>query len=314
MKKMMLILVVSIIAPAVLALKKDPSYRQARLNGAESKIDLYVHDDEGVVVSNANVKVFMGMNFRPKGYWINGVTDANGHFLIQGKTCGDEIEVFVSMNGYYDSCKKLCFAKIGKEHEVKDGKWMPYGCKEFVVLRKIINREDLVDYNNFMNVPVTNVWIGFDMAHKSFVIPYGTGKVKDFEVNVAWDGLPPWESKYCSALLRFCDPLSGGYYVSNIGESKFPYPHKANSSNTYKEKKIMVIDRANDLPKSSAGFLCNSTMVTRTRCLVDERKELKSASYGCIKRFDVGPGRLGCVLRLSYVFNPVPNNPNLEAK
>ena len=237
MKKILVLFIVANCFFASLAAKKDPEYSKARKNGAEAKIHLRIVDDVGIGVSNVSVRVFMGMNFRPKGYWINGVTDANGHFLIQGKTCGDEVEIFISKNGYYDSCKKLCFAKMGEEYEVKDGKWIPYGCKNFIVLSKIANRIDLVKYNDFIDVPATNTWIGFDMERQSFVNPHGTGKVKDFEINVTWDGLPPWESKYCSAVLRFCDSLSGGYYIDNIIESKFPYPYKANVSNNFIEKK-----------------------------------------------------------------------------
>jgi hypothetical protein len=128
------VLVGVLISISVAALKKEPAYRMARRNGAEAELKIYVVNDEGGVVSNATIKVFMGMNFRPKGYWINGVTDANGHFLIQGKTCGDEIEVFVSKNGYYDSYEKLCFVKIGKEHDVNDGKWQPYGSKYNMII------------------------------------------------------------------------------------------------------------------------------------------------------------------------------------
>lgn len=314
MKKIAAIIIVSFTAFTVLAFKKEPSYRQARISGAEAKIHLYIHDDDRIAISNVYVKVFMGMNFRNKGYWINGVTDANGHFLIQGKTCGDEVEIFISKNGYYDSYKKLCFAKMGEEYEVKDGKWIPYGCKNFIVLRKIANRIDLVKYNDFIDVPATNTWIGFDMERQSFVNPHGTGKVKDFEINVTWDGLPPWESKYCSAVLRFCDSLSGGYYIDNIIESKFPYPYNANVSNNFIEKKITIIDRADETYQTAGGFRNNSTLIIRTRCEVDEREELKNVNYGCIKRFDVGPGRRGSILRLSYVFNPIPNNTNLEAK
>ncbi len=61
----------------------------ARRNGAEAELKKCVVNDEGSVVSNATVKVFMGMNFRPKGYWVNGETDENGVFLVPGKTCGN---------------------------------------------------------------------------------------------------------------------------------------------------------------------------------------------------------------------------------
>ena len=47
-------------------LLKDPDYLDARRKGAETKITLKVVNDMGVVVSNATVNVFFGMNFRPR--------------------------------------------------------------------------------------------------------------------------------------------------------------------------------------------------------------------------------------------------------
>lgn len=55
--------------------------------------------------------------------------------------------------------------------------------------------------------------------------------------------------------------------------------------------------------------------MTRTRTIVDENGEIKAANYGCIRRFEVGPSRRGvALLRMSYVFNPTPNDVNLEPK
>ena len=53
-------------------LKKDPSYKDARRRGAMAKIELRIVNDDGAPVPHADIDVFMGMNFRPKGYWIKG--------------------------------------------------------------------------------------------------------------------------------------------------------------------------------------------------------------------------------------------------
>ena len=52
---------------------------------------------------------------------INGVTDTEGKFVIEGKTTGNEIEIDVEKEGYYRASKKECLAKMGEEYEVKDG-------------------------------------------------------------------------------------------------------------------------------------------------------------------------------------------------
>jgi len=68
----MKLFVVSFIAIMVsafaLALNNDPDYASARKNGAEAKIELHVVEEDGKSVCMANVNVFMGMNFRDKGY------------------------------------------------------------------------------------------------------------------------------------------------------------------------------------------------------------------------------------------------------
>ena len=84
------------------AIKKDPSYRDARRNGAMAKMELKIANDDGFPIPYADVDVFMGMNFRPKGYSITGRTDTNGVFILKGKTCGDEIVVNVAKAGFYE--------------------------------------------------------------------------------------------------------------------------------------------------------------------------------------------------------------------
>ena len=123
---------------------------------------------------------------------------------------------------YYSSWKRWGFIDMGNEHDVKDGKWQPYDSDEYIALRRILCHKSLVVFNKIIDMPSTNVWIGFDMKKQSFVCPHGIGEESDFEVYVEWDGLPAWESKYCNAKIRFASPFCGGYYVANVSESRFP--------------------------------------------------------------------------------------------
>ena len=305
------------IASAAFALKQDPDYRKARKDGAEAQVKVCVVDDEGAAVSNASVKVFMGMNFRPKGYWIKGETDANGCFLLQGRTCGDEIEIFVFKNGFYNSKIRLCFSEMGHEYDVRNGKWLPYGMIKKVELRKIRNPAALRKFGFGMGreVPCTNVWIGVDMLHGDFVKPYGIGERADFEVMVEWDGRTPNQSGYCAASLRFLDDFSGGYYELNIQESEYPYACKAKMDADYSVSQLKVIDRNKAEENGERPFRNNAVLVTRTRCEIDEKGELKSACYGLIKVFSADASWDGKpTMRLSCVFNPTPNDTNLEPK
>lgn len=314
MKKFFVIAVLMITATSAFALSKDSSYREARRSGALAKIKIHIVDDLGHNVSNADVSVFFGMNFRPKGYYLKGVTDTNGVYVAEGKTCGDEIIVDASKQGFYNSVKKLCFAKMGVEHKVEDGKWLPFNEIEKITLRKIKKPIPLIALNKLIDVAYTNIWLGFDMEKKDFVKPFGCGNNIDFEIKVEWDGLPAWESKSCSAKIRFEGDGCGGYYAKNVSESSFPYTYQAEPNCSYAERKVCIVDRNGDPYTTKIPFVKDSSFVTRTRCQMDIGK-IKVANYGCIIHLEIGPSRRGvALLRLSYVFNPIPNDTNLEPK
>ena len=153
------------------------------------------------------------------------------------------------------------------------------------------------------------------MKKQDFTRPIGNGDKADFEIKAEWDGLPAWESKYCSAEIRFTDERTGGHYVENVFESAFPYIYAAPLDSTYAETSICIVDRNGDPHTTKIPFTKGASLVTRTRSVVDEDGNIKAANYGCIKRFEVGPSRRGvALLRLSYVFNPTPNDTNLEPK
>lgn len=303
-----------LVSSMAMASHTNNEFNRAVLKGADAAITLSVVNDDGVAVSNANVRVFMGMNFKPKGYWIEGLTDEQGHFSIRGKTCGDEVNLFVSKEGYYDSHRKLCYSLMGEEHEVKDGKWMPYGGIEQMRLREKRHPANLRQFS-FVHrpVPATNVWIGIDMDAGDFVKPHGTGTESDFEVKVEWDGLPPPDSRHCMAYLRFPGKMSGAYYVNCIRESDYKYAYEAVKETSYPERELKMVGR------DSSGYVKRPDnvrfAVVRCRCAMDDDGNVKSACYGYIRVFYVDASWDGMpTLLLSGIFNPTPNDTNLEAK
>ena len=104
---------------------------------------------------------------------------------------GDEWQSIYAFSGsrieyIYNSVKKLCFAKMGAEHKVEDGKWLPFNEIEKITLRKIEKPITLIALNKLIDVAYTNIWLGFDMEKKDFVKPFGCGNNIDFEVKVEW--------------------------------------------------------------------------------------------------------------------------------
>ena len=96
------------------AIKKDPSYRDARKNGAMAKMELRITNDMGVPIPNASVHVLMGMNFRERSYDIDGKSDMNGLFVVEGNTTGNEIIIEVTKDRYYKSSQKISFITMGR--------------------------------------------------------------------------------------------------------------------------------------------------------------------------------------------------------
>ena len=261
------------------AYKKDPDFIRAIQKGAKARIVLSVVDDEGAVVPDAAVRALMGMNFRERAYHINGLTDSDGRFAVEGKTTGDEVEVEISKDGYYGTSKKYCFITMGAESNVKDGKWQPFGMEERLRLRKIRNPVKLrrLGFGNGRIMPATNKWLS------------------------------------CRVTLRFTEPLSGGYYSRNVSESAYPYPYEAQAGADYEIRALDIA--ASNIKRGKDGVLFprDAVLVTRTRCVLDEKGQLKSAHYGYVWVAQLfACRRCNPGMRLAWVFNPTPNDTNLE--
>lgn len=320
MKKILCLFIICVCAISLVAedkssreIRKSSEYRDARLNGAETQVLLHVRDDQDAPVADADVLVRMGMTFAEKSYDIKGVTDANGDFAIEGITTGNEIGISLVKTGYYDSHCQLCYADMRAPHDVKDGKWQPYPMERTVTLRKIRNPVALCRCVKTLTLHATNQWVGVDMKIGDFVKPNGTGEVADFHVLAQWDGLIDLKSELCVADIKFADPLSGGYFVGKCLESEYPYAYFAVSNADY-QSNLYVQNRKGEFYSTHKPFNKLAIFVTRSRCRVDENGVLKSANYGCVRRFDVTPGDWGNGVNviIDAIFNPVPNDTNLE--
>ena len=294
--------------------KKDPEYSRAISKGAKAKLELHVVDDEGNPVPDVNVNAVMWMV--TDAYTLNGQTDTNGVFIIKGKI-RNEIVIRLKKKGYYNSREKIVF--WGKQRQVKNGKWQPYGEKVEVILRKIKK----IDHNiikigdgDFKLTSALNQWIGFDLKENDYVEPHGKGKIADFEVLLEWDG--KWgRGNYTgmSLSVRFLEPYSGFYVCDKELTSNFigqynviPGDIKFITSNFYSRK----ID---DYNWDKKKFDKNTSWVIRSRCIVDDEGELVSSNYSILYSFDFCCRHDSTAgICVSGYFNPIPNDTNLEHK
>ncbi|MBR2679695.1 MAG: hypothetical protein IKE23_02895 [Exiguobacterium sp.] len=297
------------------ALKRDRAYLDARRNGATAKMELRISNDDGCPVSTAEVDVFMGMNFREKGYSITGRSDTNGVFIVEGRTCGNEITANISKSGFYRTTKTFRFAEMGRECEVVDGRWQPYGAIERIVLRDMRNPIEMPHefFWKFKYTKAINTWIGYDIKENDFVAPNGEGKVADFDVYIDWNG--EWLPIYTgmSIKIRFTEPF-GGYYPCDIsGDSEFKGPYKAlpdqvGMTNAEFSECIFADGR-----REMNSFDHSKCWVVRSRCKVSPDGKLISANYSVIYDVAFTCKREGlggfCI---TYAFNPTPNDTNLE--
>ncbi len=316
MRRMFITVSCVLVSLVACALKKDPSYRSARRNGADYRTVLRVVDDGGRAVPDAKVRVLMGMNFIKSSYFIEGTTDTNGLFTISGRTTGNEIVIDVTKDGYYGSRREHCLIAMGAEREVRDGRWQPYGAEEELLLRRI---EDPVRSASgyaldFRYTRKLREWVGFDLLVNDFVKPSGRGEVSDMEVFFDWDG--KWLPEYSGmgVKIRFSPP-SGYYTEAARNESEFTGPYAA-KGDAFPFHDAEFSERIQeDGSRKQVHFDPSRCWVVRSRCRVDESEKLVSANYSVVLdiQFTCDRGGLAGLLVRGFS-NPTPNDTNLEAK
>ena len=314
MKSLVFMVVALTVTMSAFAQKKDPEYLKARRNGGELRMIVSAVDDEGNAVSNASVKVLLGMNFREKAYYVNGITDSKGQFVIEGKTTGNEIEIGVTKDGYYKASKKLCLIKMGSEYEVRDGKWQPWGMVVKLPMRKVINPIALLSFHDSIQVPATNTWIGFDMKKKDWVASGRGGEISDFEVMVQWDGRPMATLEFAQMDIRFVSKGAGFYFADKTIGSAFTGVYSADTNNAFQTEFTCHVMRENGV-FSDSGVPKGKLMVVRSRCKHDDKGDIREANYSTIRTLFIEGGRNGKAEAIvNYQFNPTPNDTNLEVK
>ena len=295
-----------------------PEVKHAMAYGAEAKICLKICDDMGLPVSNASVRTYFDM--LPVPHSVYGKTDTNGVCVVKGKTNGNKIEFFVGKEGYYGSNKEKIFIKMGEEHDVKDGKWQPYGAMETIELRKIRNPAYLAvaHMREFNNTKEISSWIGFDLCKRDFVRPYGMGEIADFEVFFDWDKGCFADYKGMATKIRFTGKFFGYYQCAANAVSEFKGPYSAFPDAKYQQnadffERVIIDPNAYGRRYDRKFFDGNKCWVVRSRCKVDVDGNLVSAHYSVINNIAFGcdKGGVACIC-VTGAFNPTPNDTNLE--
>lgn len=291
------------------AAKVSDAFRRALVRGARAKVIVSVHDDEGAPVSDAAVTAAIARG--DDEYSIHGSTDINGKWIFDGETTGNYIQISVHKSGYYDSKIKFSYIDMGAEHEVKDGKWQPYGATEKVTLRRILKPVELDPKGKLFDIPATNSWIAFDVVKMDWVRPYGNGEVNDLELKFEWDGLFQNMSRFQNLQLRFPNCVDGAYVSKNATYSNFMYSYAVQTNANFLNAFEFSMRRENG--RYIANKLgSDSEMLCRLRSVTNECGKVVSCSYARFRGIDFGGGVGKGNFYIFRDINPTPNDPNLE--
>ena len=296
-------------------------FQEAYQKGAEARVVFRVLDDGGSPVQGATVDVFFDMADRSKGRRVVVRTDTNGVCVAEAKTKG-VLQIKVTCDGYYKTKDEICFITMGHEHEVKNGRWQPWGMTKETVLRPIRNpKAEKHRIRGYKRTKRLDEWLKFDLEQGDFVSPDGKGKTSDCEVLFSWDrGLG---NKYTgmSVKIRFTDKYSGGCYVSKVMYSDFSGAYTFPSSRELcSEFYYFVHEKRNNetgelVEREARKFDATKALLVRSRCKIDPvTGKLLECHYSQISDIRFGCDSDGIAFLVKSFFNPTPNDTNLEPK
>ena len=288
----------------------DFALYRAREHGALAKECLRVVDQEGIPIAGSRVwgGVQTGGN-RNDFIAISGFTNTNGEYIIEGN-CTNRIRCDITKAGYYKS--EFLLTNYGYSHDVKDGKWQPFGKMHTIILKRVANCSLAVpDKRNHRSwkIPVYNKWVAFDLEKVDWCSPHGIGNNEDVLLYFTKD-------KKSNSVFRFTmdvsftnNVLAGAYVMKKDGSSDLKITSQANSNETFQSSFHYVRERTPDGKRTMIWLKEDEYLVFRTRTTVEDGV-LKRAHYGCVQG-QWAPDLESMELE-DGSFNPDPNNVNIE--
>ena len=293
----------------------DASLKEAYFKGADAKIIYRVVDDEGIPVEGAAAHIWFRTT-HPKlvidDWTVN--TDSNGMFIAEHRT-NDRLSCRIYKDGYYHTFDRVTFSDPRAYPLATGGKWQPYGNTKTVVLKKIRNPEKLVCWNKTKKhvIPSYDTWLAFDLERCQFIAPYGEGCDSDVLLRFTLNN-PSRKGYHMKMEVSFTNmPYAGAYQMKKDDFSDFKNVYHAGTNANYLQAFVYSFDRNPQKRPIVVELGEDEYLVFRTRTKVDEKGRLISANYGVLYgqwQF-VGPGGMKVPF---LVFNPTPNDTNLEPK
>ncbi len=296
-----------------------PGFASAR--SADASVEFHVTDDRGVPVHDAKVEVIFDMLGLARGTRIAANTDSNGVCRVKGRTAG-VLKIQVAKDGYYRTRDEICLITMGKEHEIKWGKWQPWGMERKIILPKVRNPVAIQPpwgKTVWRFTKQRNEWVGFDIMAYDYVTPWGKGTTSDFEVYYEWDGKRFKNYNGMSATIRFPQKYAGAYWQDKFSGTDFDGVYAADPDAAYvsgykfytrveRDHKGKIVKEERHMPNQG------EILVGRSRCKLNEAGKLESAIYFKIAHLSFCCDENGVGIRGKVYYNPTPNDTNLEPK
>ena len=322
--KQLFALVVSILAFVAVAAELDMDLLKAIGNdrtrwvahsrGAKARVCFRVVDNDGMPVTNANVRCAFKVGAGASGLQnVYGVTDTNGLCTING-LCKAYMDYTVGKDDYYCSHGKVDYMETTRVPAVIDGKWQPYGETRTVVLKKIKDPWTVKVFGESSHrhgIPVFNKWIDFDLESCDWLPPYGCGKCNDVALRFSADVRKRRiDYTYVMEVSFTNNPFAGAYLMKKDFCSDLQTEHYANTNGIYDAEFSFATESNVDKPVKATYLDKDSYLVFRTRTRIDDQGRLVGAHYGKI----CGVWRsTQKIMQISDgCFNPVENNSNIE--
>lgn len=292
----------------------------ARRYGAEAKTVVTVVHEDGTPVVGAEVRgTFPKVDTRNAKYFrrVNVQTDVNGRATLQS-VCGGAAVIAVRNAGYYPSREVINFDR-NDPSSIKDGRWQPWGYPCKIVLkpkmfpRKLMSSAAL-NRATLLFPKGLDEQVGFDLEKCDWVAPYGKGVVTDLLVSCRWrtEGLPKGIERRREVIFEFPHGKDGAYRAPLSTQSYLQTPHKADVKASY-EKRFLFWSDFSFSPAAKADNLNVECLILRTRTICDVNGNIISAHYTKITNPPVIYLHEESEVRLSYYYNPTPNDPWLES-
>ena len=280
-------------------------------------VNVHVADEFSAPISNALVQVCThesnGDRFArsPRYKTLERRSDAHGNARFTFTSVSGDIRCMATAEGYYperDNKQRFAstysdFTKVVLSEYSKD--------ISFTLRRKKNPAALFYAKPSFsLKLPSPSGEFGFDLQMNDWIVPHGGGKVADFYVQR--EASPTNSKVTVNSGIVFRGDGNGAYIRRKVKTtSDFKTDHEADTNGIYQAylPLLRFPNPRNPVYTSSAIVKEDEYIVMRTRVKKDEKGNIVKANYSAMLGTVNGDDYLDC---LGYVFNPTPNDPNLE--